>query len=116
MIVFAMAVQPVACAQSSSDASAIIALQVTEQTQHEVQAELARAQAELARAMDEVNQKVRVKVNRELAARLAAQRGALLSNLSSLKAELAAMEQERSTQRVSPLIEVQESESGWLGV
>ncbi len=86
-----------------------------ERGQREVQAELAKAQAELARAVEEVTRKA-AGHHKEIAAKLAAHRGAMLADLQARQAELAALVQEKITREITPLLALEESESGWLGV
>lgn len=90
--------------------------QQADQAQREVQAVLANAQAEIARALQEVNGKVTAKVQKEIKAKLAAHRGAMLADLQARQAELAQLVQEKVTREIEPLIAFQDSEGGWLGV
>jgi serine protease Do len=108
--------QPAASTQNPPDISTVVAAQASAQAQAEVQAALAQAQAEVARAMEEVKVKVNAKVQKELAAKLAAHRGAMLADLHARQAELAALVQEKVTREVGPLLALPDSESGWLGV
>jgi serine protease Do len=113
--------QPAAGAQNPPDISTVVAAQASAQAQAEVQAALAQAQAEVARAMDEVKHNVSAKVQKEIAAKLAAHRGAMLADLHARQAELAALVQEKVTREkvtreAGPLLALQDSESGWLGV
>lgn len=91
-------------------------LQQAEQAHREVQVVLANAQAEIARALQEVNGKVTAKVQKEIKAKLAAHRGAMLADLQARQTELAQLVQEKVTREIEPLIALQDSESGWLGV
>jgi C-terminal processing protease CtpA/Prc len=92
-------------------------LQQADQAQREVQVVLANAQAEIARALQEVNGKVTAKVQKEIKAKLAAHRGAMLADLQARQAELAQLVQEKVTREIEPLVQVlQDSEGGWLGV
>ena len=91
-------------------------LQQAEQARREVHLVLANAQAEIARALQEVNGKVTAKVQKEIKAKLAAHRGAMLADLQARQAELAQLVQEKTVREIEPLIALQDSESGWLGV
>jgi serine protease Do len=91
-------------------------IQQAEQIQREVQTELAKAQAELARALQEVKVKVDAKVHKELAAKLAKHRTAMLADLHVHQAKLTALAQEKAMHEVAPLLALQDSEGGWLGV
>ena len=119
LLAMSLAAQPASANQSPPDNSAAVAAQASARAQAEVQAALAQAQAEVARAMDEVKVKVNAKVQKELAAKLAAHRGAMLADLQAKHAELAALAQEIKSRVVAePRIAMayQDSESGWLGV
>jgi serine protease Do len=118
LLAFSLGAQPALCNQNPATDSSAVYLQQAEQIQHEVQAELVKAQAEIARAMQEVKSKATVR-QKEIAAKLAAHRGAMLADLQARQAELAALmqEKEKATRlEVAPLLALQDSESGWLGV
>lgn len=102
--------------QNPATDSTAASLQQAEQAQREVQAVLAHAQAEIARAMQEVNGKVAAKVQKEIKAKLAAHRGAMLADLQARQAELSQLVQEKVTREIESFSALQDSESGWLGV
>lgn len=113
-----VAAQPAGANQNPPDISAVVAAQASAQAQAEVQAALTKAQAEIARAMEEVKNNVSAKVQKEIAAKLAAHRGAMLADLQERQAELAALAQEKASREVDSRFELafDDSESGWLGV
>jgi serine protease Do len=113
LLAFSFAAQPAPCSQIPATDSSAAYLQQAEQVQREVQAELAKAQQEISRAVQEVTRKV---VGKNIAKKMAAHRGAMLADLHARQAELAALVQEKVTREVGPLLALQDSESGWLGV
>ncbi|MBI1750172.1 MAG: PDZ domain-containing protein [Acidobacteria bacterium] len=137
LLAHSLAAQPARSSQNSvSGASADVRSSVTEtldsaavaaqaerpglfgevgQVQGDVQAALAKAQAELARAMEEVRRKAAAH-QKDIAAKLAVHRGAMLADLQARKAELSVLAQERASRVMEPLLSVEESEGGWLGV
>lgn len=118
LLAILLAAQPAFCNQNSAGASAAVSNQEAAQVQREVQAELAKAQAEIARAMEEIKSKTAAKVHKEVSAKLAAHRGAMLADLHARHVELAALAQEKASREVDSRIgfAFEDSESGWLGV
>jgi serine protease Do len=115
LVIFAAA-QPAGANQNPADVSAAVAAQASAQAEVEVQAALAKAQAEVARAIQDVNAKTAAKVRKEIAAKLATHRGAMLADLHAAQAELAALAQEKATRTIDSQFAFEDSESGWLGV
>lgn len=114
LLAFSLAAQPAPCSQIPVTDSSAVYLQQAEQVQREVQAELAKAQQEISRAVQEVTRKV---VAKDIAKKMAAHRGAMLADLHARQAELAALMQEKAARvEAAPLVALQDSESGWLGV
>jgi serine protease Do len=113
LLAFSLAALPAPCSQIPAADPSAAYLQQAEQVQREVQAELAKAQLEISRAVQEVTRTV---VQKDIAKKLAVHRGAMLADLHARQAELAALIQEKVTREVAPLLELQDSESGWLGV
>ncbi len=107
---------PAAGNQNPPDISTAVVAQASAQAQAEVQAALATAQAEIARATAEVSSKANARVQKEIAAKLAAHRGAMLADLHAVKAELAALAQEKASRAATQSFVFEDSESGWLGV
>ncbi len=114
LLAFSFAAQSASCSQIPATDSSAVYVQQAEQVQREVQAELAKAQQEISRAVQEVTRKV---VEKNIAKKMAAHRGAMLADLHARQAELAALMQEKAIRlEVAPLVALQDSESGWLGV
>jgi len=118
LLAISFATQSASGNQGSSDISAVVAEQASAQAQAEVQAELAKAQQEIDRAVQEVTRKIVVK---NIAKKMAAHRVSMLADLHARQAELAALVQEKVTREkvireAGPLLALQDSESGWLGV
>jgi serine protease Do len=105
-----------ACSQIPASDTPAVYLQQAEQVQRDVQAELAKAQAEIARAMEEVKHNVSAKVQKEIAAKLAAHRGAMLADLQARQSELSALAQEKASRLTGSMLAFDDDESGWLGV
>jgi len=114
LLAFLFAAQPAPSSQISATDSSAAYLQQAEQVQKEVQAELAKAQQEIDRAVQEVTRKIVVK---NIAKKMAAHRGAMLADLHARQAELTKLMQEKAARiEAGPLVALQDSESGWLGV
>ena len=119
LLAFSLGSAQSAAAQGSQNPAPISTaeyLQQADQAQREVQMALVKAQAEIARAVQEVSGQVNTQLQKEIKAKLAAHRGAMLADLHARQAELAQLVQEKAGHEIEQAFALQDSESGWLGV